>query len=293
MPRVNLTFDLRSAWCVLRGTPRDLVTIQHTLDAWAAQQRPEQSSSTGDPVCFLKDGDLWVLAGAFLAALPDIGSATVNTLEGHLRETVAECAYRLEKVGLLRDYQARAVESAWLAPCFRSILDLAPGAGKTRIMLGVMAVGAKLSRVHPEYVGCTRTLQLVHSPSIMEQTEKEIGILLPTMLDALEAGPAHGCKQLTILCTTYTRLFNDAGARLRVRDYDLLLVDECHRVGGRQAVELLLESRALLRCGLSGTPLGRMDTRNPFVIGLLGPVLERVDASELISNGHLAEGLIN
>lgn len=233
-------------------------------------------------------GGLWVLQGALLAIAPTLGrlSRPLPWLLSGSAGAELDIALRdlcTGRAALLRAYQAEAVRRAWMAPLGRSVLELAPGAGKTRIMETLVATAAML--------GFRGALVLVHSPGIALQTEADLKRMLrPLMCCCNMQLPDAPCP---VLCTTYDRLRRMPQEVIDdVLAYDVLLIDEVHTAGRRTAVELILRSQAQLRVGLSGTALERMDDRNPLVVGLLGPVVMRMSPADVVADGHLAEGKI-
>lgn len=231
----------------------------------------------------------WLLQGVLLAIAPVLGSFSrelPGLLEPKDEVYLSDALQSLQtgRAALLRSYQAEAVRRSWMAPLGRSILELAPGAGKTRIMEAIIAAGVMM--------GYNGALLLVHSPAIATQTEDDLRRMMKPLLCC--CGVTELEKPPPVLCTTYERLSRMPQEVIdEAMTYGMLLIDEVHTAGRRTAVELILQSRAQLRVGLSGTALERMDDRNPLVVGLLGPVVMRMTPADVVEDGHLAEGKLH
>lgn len=75
--------------------------------------------------------------------------------------------------------------------------------------------------------------------------------------------------------------------------FNVLFVDECHKSGGKEYKELLLEVPASVRVFVSGTPLEVDDMKKMDIIAQSGPVLKVVTNKEMIEAGVSALPLVS
>ena len=73
-----------------------------------------------------------------------------------------------------------------------------------------------------------------------------------------------------------------------VRQYEVLIFDECHRTSSETWFDLAMQSGARRRFGLSATPIIDEDLRDARLIGATGPVIFSVPTSDLIAQGYAA-----
>ena len=264
---VEVHLPLHGLRATLRGSEEDLDSIESTLSDWARQHSPSG-----------KDGlRLWVrtepeelegLAGAFISAL-----GLTQPFRDDVVRHVITASNELVATGLLRKYQGKAVREALLAPWWRSVLDMAPGAGKTYVCAGIQAVGLGL--------GMERWAYVVLNRELAAQSERKFRELIPGMLGVLGAD----ASLWRCVCGSYGQLKD------KITKAEAILVDECHGLAARTRWSVFAKAeQAFFRCGLSGTPLLRQDAGNALVLGLLGPVAYRIAATDLVKLGVLARG---
>jgi len=258
---MQFVYGSQDLWAEARGTSSELHELKLRLVEW---------SRTIDPVgCYVwketPDGRLMVLLGA-VAALAG-GEPLL------LAERLAGAARCLIGAGLLRPYQADAVAAALGAPLGRGILAVGMGGGKTRIAAGLAAVGAAL--------GYPNWLYLVQNVELAKQSEATFKEMLSKMTGALGGGsPA-------ITGGTFARV-----AKLEDREFDGVIVDECHSLPAPTRCLGFARARSTFKVGLSGTALDRQDGHNVLTIGLLGPVVYKAQVDELEKEGFLSRGRV-
>jgi superfamily II DNA or RNA helicase len=172
----------------------------------------------------------------------------------------------------LREYQSDAVETCLTRG--RGIIAMPTGAGKTLIGLRLMF---ELKR--PSIVLC-------HRQEIADQWAKKMGGLLDVDVARYYGGDReNGDFQVAL----YQSVFRDGEVSDDVRlDHDVLLADECHRVGAETFSDVALEVNAPYRFGMSATP-EREDNATLRVIAGTGELVCDIRPENLIDQGYLAE----
>lgn len=74
-----------------------------------------------------------------------------------------------------------------------------------------------------------------------------------------------------------------------VREYEILMFDECHRASSESWYEIAMASSATRRYGFSATPLVSDDFRDARLIGAAGPIILNVNTVDLIEQGYAAK----
>lgn len=262
----------------LQGNPDEMEILCHTLQDRLGQAHTSASGCTVwrkvDPA-IRKDGelitvpgyDIEVLTGAFIWLFPDLVKPLLNTYKERARtvetrgtygtsvyEDLVTLGYRMYQINAIRC----AVESGY------GILDIAMGGGKTRIAFG-LALACK-----------DAWLYIVHGRDLVAQATAEFTSLMERTANVQIT--AASWKQAL-------RLIDE-------RQYEGVIIDECHGVATEERMRVLFRLRCRYRIGLSGTPLDRIDGRNALVIGLLGPVLYSISVSDLVRDGKLTPGRV-
>jgi len=189
----------------------------------------------------------------------------------------------------LRDYQVEIINNFLENP--QCIQEIATGAGKT-------VITAALSNAVAPY---GRTIIIVPNKSLVTQTEKDyinmeqdVGVYFG---DRKEFGRQHTIctwQSLNILLKNTKNSIGDVTIGEFLEDVVCVIVDEVH-MAKADALKTLLTgvmSRIPLRWGLTGTI-----PKEPFEFQALkcslGPVIGRLSASELQSQGVLAQCHVN
>jgi superfamily II DNA or RNA helicase len=267
---MELRFDPNRLWGALCGAKAELDAVEGHLDAWVHLTTAEVQK-----VWIRRSPEEMLVLGGILALL--LREGHLGKAEAQARQELGMNSSQVSKItrklegALLRDYQARCVADALLAPFGRGVLNVVMGGGKTRIAAGLASVGAAL--------GEPRWLYLVQNRELASQARRSFRELLPQMAGVLQV------QEPVLEATTYSQV-----RRLESLQWDGVIVDEAHCLPAKTRCLPFAEVKANRRIGMSGTPLDRQDGRNALVIGLLGPVVAEVEIADLEPNGYLAKG---
>ena len=189
----------------------------------------------------------------------------------------------------LRDYQVEIVNNFLENP--QCIQEIATGAGKT-------VITAALSNAVAPY---GRTIVIVPNKSLVTQTEKDyinmqqdVGVYFG---DRKEWGRQHTIctwQSLNILLKNTKNGVGDCTIGEFLEDVVCVIVDEVHMAKADALKSLLtgVMSRVPLRWGLTGT-IPKEPFESQALKCSLGPVIGRLTASELQSQGVLAQCHVN
>lgn len=196
-------------------------------------------------------------------------------------KTEAGRSIKVHFVGELRAEQQAAVDA--LLAHQNGVLSATTAFGKT-VTAAALIAERKVN-----------TLVLVHTQTLMNQWKASldrflhIDELLPeqpkgrgrkkqlSLVGRLGGGKNHmsGIIDVAIIGS----LLEDGDAKPFVRDYGMVIVDECHHVAASRFMTVLRESTARYVYGLSATPI-RQDGQHPIIFQQCGPIRYRVDAKE-------------
>jgi len=255
---LNVEISTRSAIATIRGRAGKLDRVESNLWDWARQIGRAARQNKAQPV-WVRRGPLQldVLLGAALGAglVPANPEHRLSNPDGPLEADQQQHMAKLQASGYLRPYQAEAVRAAIEAPYGRGIIDAPMGSGKTRI--------------------CHAIAQVVGGSWVYLVANQQLA------LQTADGAPKN------LQCFSYGTVPDSA-----LQSCVGLLADECHRVSANSYSRVPLRSRAAWRIGLSGTPLLRQDSRNPLVVGLLGPLIFYINKKILEKGGYLARGSV-
>jgi superfamily II DNA or RNA helicase len=184
-------------------------------------------------------------------------------------------------MGELRDKQKPAAKA--LLAYNNGVLSATTAFGKTVVAASIIAARG------------VNTLILVHTQALMNQwkgsLEKFLHIdeILPeqpqnrgrkkerSLIGRLGGGKNNlsGIIDIAIIGS----LFQDGAVLPLVKDYGMVIVDECHHVPAARFEQVLREISARYVYGLSATPI-RQDGLQPILFQQCGPIRYRVDAKE-------------
>lgn len=188
---------------------------------------------------------------------------------------------KVEFLGELREEQARAAKE--LLGCDNGVLSATTAFGKT-VTAAYLIAGRKVN-----------TLVIVHTQALMNQWKAslerflQIDETLPeppkgrgrkkehSLIGRLGGGKndLNGIIDIAIIGS----LLDGGDAKPLVRDYGMVVVDECHHVPAARFETVLREVTARYVYGLSATPI-RQDGHHPIIFQQCGPIRFRVDARE-------------
>lgn len=181
----------------------------------------------------------------------------------------------------------------------RGVVQAPTGAGKTEMM-------AAVARYLWEELSW-RTLVVAPKRGIAIQTARRFELYyqgdVPVGLLAegrREAGPVTVATAQTLLAFKPRLRRGGRGQRAHtqaadpfvrevVKDYEVLMFDECHRTSSDSWYEIAMESGAHRRFGLSATPIIGEDLRDAKLIAATGPVLFEAKSVDLIKAGFAAK----
>ena len=212
-----------------------------------------------------------------------------DAIHDFLRENNVECLWTDETNhgchisttfnGGLRDEQAEAVEA--LSSERTGILSATTAFGKTVAAIGLIA---KLQ---------VNTLVLVHTKALLDQWKNELEKFLTIDFTPEETNQNRGRKKksspIGTLCSSGDSLhglvdvvimqscFNNKEVKSFVRNYGMVIVDECHHVSAVSFEQILKNVIANHVYGLTATPI-RKDGQQPIIFMQCGPVRYTADA---------------
>lgn len=197
----------------------------------------------------------------------------------------------------LYDHQLAGMQAC--LKVYRGVVKLATGSGKTEIMYGVARYlyeefGYRSLVVEPKKGACRQTVERFEKYT---QGEFEIGMLAEGQR---RVGPITVATGQTLLgyktrfkkvpgSRSKKRVLADPILRDVVRDFEVLLYDECHRGSSDSWFEIAMESNAVHRYGFSGTPLVYDDLLDGKLVAATGPILYEGDTDALIQQGFTAK----
>lgn len=139
----------------------------------------------------------------------------------------------------------------------------------------------------------TNTLILVHTQSLMKQWQKSLEQFLVLNVEPPEQGKSRGRKKMwspignlgagkntlngVVDVAVMQSLISGDEVKELVRNYGMIIVDECHHVSAVSFEKILKFADAQYVYGLTATPT-RQDGHHPILFMQCGPVRYRVDA---------------
>lgn len=172
----------------------------------------------------------------------------------------------------LRDYQIESVKIFLKEQ--QMIIKAATGSGKTKVLAAII----KLLDVP--------TLVLMHKIDLIYQTQKKF------KEDGLtNIGIVQGTNVATDKITLST--IQSAHKINNLQQFEFIAVDEVHKASAPTYQDLLRQSNARLKLGLSGTPFSKDKLHNALVKAWIGDIKFDLGAKSLIEQGYLAEPIIH
>lgn len=181
--------------------------------------------------------------------------------------------------GILRDEQIPAAET--LLTYKNGILSATTAFGKTVIAANIIA-----SRK-------VNTLVLVHTQALLLQWQKSLEQFLTLNISEPVNSKKRGQKKKwspvgllgggndtlhgTVDVAVMQSLFDGDDVKALVRNYGMIIVDECHHVSAVNFEKILKYANAAYVYGLTATPT-RQDGHHPIIYMQCGPIRYRIDA---------------
>lgn len=219
----------------------------------------EVDSVTGD--WLLPRGAVRDVVAIIHRHLPDRGVEIID-------RTVAAGSHGFELACALRDYQSRAVESALKAG--QGVIQSPTGSGKTVMACGLIAATG------------VSTLIVVHTSVLLEQTAAAVRHFLKVEPGIIGGGvDAPGPVTVAMVQTLARR----DPAPLHDR-FGMVILDEAHHCPAESFKTIVAAFPARYRFGLTATP-ARKDRLHPILYDVLGPIVARVDARNLMASGNI------
>lgn len=195
--------------------------------------------------------------------------------------TESGCSIKVDFVGELYAEQKMAAEA--LLAHYNGVLSATTAFGKTVISAFIIA-SLKVN-----------TLILVHTQALMNQWKTSLERFLqvdePLSEQQRYMGRKKQLTQIGILgggkntiggiidIAIVGSLVDKGDAKPLVKEYGMVIVDECHHVPASRFETILREVTARYVYGLSATPI-RQDGHHPIIFQQCGPIRYRVDAKE-------------
>lgn len=122
----------------------------------------------------------------------------------------------------------------------------------------------------------TNTLIVVHRRQLMEQWLERLGCFLDsTEFGAVGAGKDKRSGKIDV--AILQSLYHGCKVKEYVRDYGMVIVDECHHISAFSFEQVIKKARAKYVYGFTATPV-RKDGQHPIVYMQCGPIRYKVDA---------------
>lgn len=201
--------------------------------------------------------------------------------DGH--KTIMAGPYNLKGI-TLHDYQEGAVKAVLKNK--RGILKMSVGSGKTETS---MAIVDSLK---------VPTLFLTHRTNLLYQTAKRFEQRLPQFKGKLGViGDGEFSPNFITFATVQTisrRLKDDADLVRLLKSYELVIVDEAHKMSSDSFVDAVSAcTGAYYRVGLTATPFMRGDKIEEYNLrGSIGDIIYEVTNSDLIVRGFIARPFV-
>jgi superfamily II DNA or RNA helicase len=168
----------------------------------------------------------------------------------------------------LRDYQALAVKTAVAAR--QGVIQAPTGSGKTVIACGLIAETGM------------NTLFIVHTAVLMEQTAAAIRGFLGVEPGIIGGGRnEYGDITVAMVQTLARRDLRELAG-----SFGMVILDEAHHCPAESFKGIVAAFPARYRFGLTATPT-RKDRLHPVLFDIVGPVIARVNAKNLMRSGNI------
>lgn len=175
--------------------------------------------------------------------------------------------------------------------CIADWLSSGIGVNQVTVSGGKTAMFAGAAKLIKERYPQARFLYLTPSERLVRQVTKEMKKFLP----AFDIGQfGGGLRELRakdmVICTVamLNKHFIALKAHKWFNTFIAVFYDEVHHCGSKTSQKVLLEIPAYFRLGASDSVKEDSPTRSRDILGLFGPILNRVKAAPLIQRGRIA-----
>jgi superfamily II DNA or RNA helicase len=242
------------------------------------------------------------------APFPKVEDLTVVEWTTHLEDVdftpdAKKCWYQVKGINKILNKTVQGL------PWPRGVVQLPTGSGKT-----ILAAGLLWAMDQPSTLFlCNRLDLLVQSKKVLEDVlQTEIGILGAgkkqleniTVATVQTLRTKHLClscnrkfsikKRRCTRCKSgrYKEVYVDDRLPEWLKRVQVLIIDECHKVGFNEYSVVLSRVPAYYRIGLSATPFSRRDPGDVLLVGVTGETVARLRTSSLTNKGVLAHPVI-
>ena len=206
-------------------------------------------------------------------------------------KTNAGNAIKAQFNGELRENQRAAAEA--LLSRETGVLSAATAFGKTVVAAYIISVRKR------------NTLILVHTRALLNQWKKSLEKFLTfdNFLQDRKDFSLTSCSPIGVLCSgknslggivdiaVMQSLVSDGEVKNIVREYGMVIIDECHHVPAINFELIMKYANAKYVYGLSATPY-RQDGKQPIIFMQCGEILYRYDAKEQIEKSDFEHFLV-
>lgn len=138
----------------------------------------------------------------------------------------------------------------------------------------------------------TSTLIIVHRRQLLQQWKERIASFLNIPIkDIGEIGAGKDKRTMKIDVAIIQSLYHNKEVKGFVKEYGLVIVDECHHISAFSFEQVLKEAKAKYVYGLTATPI-RKDGQHPIVTMQCGPIRVKIDARNQASSRAFSHSVI-
>jgi superfamily II DNA or RNA helicase len=186
--------------------------------------------------------------------------------------------FQESRVEWLREYQKKAVRD--IITQERCILKAPSGSGKTEVAIGLVHSISPPGEPIP-------TLFLTHRRDLARQTVERFCERIGEKFVGLYGMGSRELKEITIgVVPSVANNLRNLSSFLNQRK--ILISDECHRASSSNWFKVSMGCSALLRLGMSATPVGRTDGADLLLRAAYGGEVIEILEEDLLAGGYLA-----
>lgn len=174
----------------------------------------------------------------------------------------------------LRDYQLDPIKK--ILKYHRGVWEVATNGGKTETAAGLLKA-----------LGMPPCIFLIPRRVLLKQTAERLKERLGVSVSMMGAGLSEFDPKGVNVCmfqTLHRRLKNKA-FKTSIEGIKVVFADECHMLLADSYQDCFEKIPAEFRVGMSGTPFQKDVLKKHIMLGIVGPVVAKVDNSELMNRG--------